>query len=412
MLLLLLPAALAFDSEPQPILLEDLAEVFTNAEFSTGYVPSGSPLAVQFAIEANGGAAASMQGTGDLSWPDPFRLDLTPTAEGGLLLLDASLDAVVSMRIDLSDWGYKGDFELGRRGFPMEAETVFTPFVLLGAEEPRVEAVDLGDKNELLYYSLEILPGLSLDFAATVRTETTVGFEGEQWLVGDEVVTQEGQAVSLSPASVASYLVDTVYSASWDATLDLVFTPSVEACADPFGCVDLLSFDIPINLLTDSFSQDFPHAQQVYPLPLLELDSEEVDFGDVEVGQLGTVDLPLHNAGDLAVEGTARIEGSDAFTVYPDTFTALPGGDDGLVVSFSPTSTGPIEAFLILESNDPSQPQVTIVLSANGAEEDVPDVADEVITKPLPGCGCQVGTPAASPLWGLLLGLLLFRRRT
>lgn len=409
---LFLPAALAFESETQPVELADTAELFRSAEFSTGYVPSGSPLAVQFAIESVGGADVTMEGEADLSWPRAFRLDLTPDAGGGLLGLAASLDAVTSIQIDLSDWGYYGTFELDRRSLPMEGEAVFEPFLLDGSAEPRVEVVDPGRENELIYYSFEIIAGLSLDFTATMRTETRVGFEAVDWMVGTERVTQEGQAVLLDPEAVADYLVDSIFTGAWDSTLDLVFTPSAEACT-AFGCVTLLEFEIPINLLDEAFEQEFPYAYQLFPLPLLEIDVEVPDLDSVEVGNQVNLEVPLHNAGSLTLEGTAHIEGDPAFTVYPSAFTAAPGGDDGLVVTFAPTETGTREAFLVLDSNDPTQPQVVINLAGAGLQPDDPaPIDDEKNQQALTTCGCAASRSPSSG-WALLaaLGLLLVRRR-
>lgn len=409
--LLLLSTASAYESETQPVLLEDEATLFSSAEFSTGYVPSGSPIAVQFAIEALGGGHVTMEGEADLSWPNAFRLDYSPTPGGGMLDLDASLDAVTTIQIDLSDWGYKGVWELDRRSLPMMGEARFTPFLLDGSAEPRVEVVDPGRENELIYYSWEIVAGLSLDFAAYMRTETTVGFESVQYVVNGETLRQEGQAAALEPEVVADYLVDTVFTGAWDSTLDLVFTPSAEACT-VFGCVTLLEFELPINLLTDLFEQDFPNSQQIFPLPLLVVGEAVGDLSDVPLGAIENLEVPLANDGSLTLTGTARIEGPSDFTVYPTEFTAIPGGADGLVVTFAPTVTGTQEAFLVLESNDPNQPQVVITLSANGLtiDEGV-DVDDEQTQKPLSTCGCASSSTPAGWLWAAALGLLVARRR-
>jgi hypothetical protein len=287
--LLCLPAALAFSSETQDVHFEDLADVFQGAEFSTGWVPGGSPIAVQFAIESNGGADVGMDGTADLSWPSPFRLDYTPEPESGSLILDASIDAVTSIQIDLSDWGYYGTFELDRRSMPVRADTSFDPFKLDGSVDQRVEVVDEGNPNELIYYSYEIIAGLSLDFSATIRTRSVVGFQGVSITTGDQVLTQEGQAAALPVAGEASYLVDSTFRGAWDTTVDLLLTPEAEACS-AFGCVTLLSFDIPFTLLSDAFEQDFPQAQQIFPLPLQVVDTTDRDLGDVTVGGVGNLD--------------------------------------------------------------------------------------------------------------------------
>ncbi len=409
---LLVSLAAAFDSEPQSVVFEDLVDVFASAEFSTGYVPSGSPVQVQFALESTGGVAVSMEGDANLSWPAALTLQYLPTAGSGLLLLDASIDAVTSIAIDLSDWGYYGTFELDRRSLPMDADAVFEPFVLDGAAEPTVEVVDPGDSTTLIDYAYEILPGLSLVFDASVRPEAGVTFTGVGILADGVAIEAEEAAIAIPYEVTGERLVETVFEADWTATLDLVLRPEIQVCADIFGCVTVAAFDIPITLLDDAFRQDFPTVYPVFPLPVLAPGLATADFGDLELGALQNLDLPIDNEGMLSLTGTARIEGSEDFRVYPTTFTALPGGADGLVVTFAPTVPGPQSASLILSSNDPGQPEVTIPLTANGVEGDVAGTDEVIVTKPLDGCGCATGTnPTPAALLVLAASLLARRRR-
>lgn len=403
--------ARAFDSEPQPLVFEDLADVFQSAEFSTGYVPSGSPVQVQFAIESVGGVAVSMAGEGNLSWPAALTLQYLPEAGSGLLLLDASIDAVTSIAIDLSDWGYYGTFELDRRSLTLDADAVFDPFVLDGAPEPSVEVVDPGDATTLIDYAYDILPGLSLVFDASLRPEARVDFAGVGILADDVAITAENAAIGIPYEPTGELLVETVFEADWTAVLDLVITPELQVCADPFGCVTVVAFDIPITLLDDTFRQDFPSLYPVFPLPLLVPGITSADFGDLDVGGLQNLDVPLVNEGMLPVDGTARIEGSTDFRVYPDSFSVPDGGTGGLVLTFAPTAEGPQTASLILSSNDPGQPEITIPIAANGVPADVPGTDEVVVTKPLDGCGCRTGATGAP--WAVLavVGLLLSSRR-
>lgn len=412
-MLLLIAAALAWDSEAQPVTLADEADVYHSAGFSTGYVPSGSPVQVQFAIESVGGARVSMDAESQLSWPDAVYFDLFPEAGTGELVLDASLDAVTSVAIDLSDWGYYGTFEIDRRSFGMDAWADFEPLVLDGSVQDHVELVDPGDALQLIAYSFEIIAGLSLDFTTELRAEARAGFGAVEVRADGEPMVMEGQHVPLEYEPTSDRVVEVVYSAQWDAGIDLVFTPALDACADLFGCVTVVEFDLPVTLIDDSFIQDFPAVFPVFPLPLLELGVVDQDLGDVPVGTVASVDVPVANEGSLLLEGTARIEGSTDFSVFPPSFSATPGSTDGVVVSFLPSTEGPQTATLVLESNDPGQPEVRVDLGANGAsladEDEGEDI--EVITKPLQGCGCASTPTGLSLPLGLLAAALAWRRR-
>lgn len=414
-MLLLAAAALAHDSEPQPLAFHDLVDVYEGAEFSTGFVPADFPVQVQFAIESTGGVDVTMEGEGNVSWPNALTLLLDPVEGSGLFLLDASLDAVTTLAIDLSDWGYYGTFELDRRSLPMDGSAVFEPFVLDGSPEEYVEVVDPGDSTSLIDYAYEILPGLSLEFLASIRPEASVGFSGVGILANGAPIEHEGQALSAEYEAVGDLLVETIYEADWEAALALVVTPELQVCADPFGCVTLAAFDIPITLIDEGMRRDFPSLYPIYPLPLAAPGLAQADFGTVAVGSLENVDLPIVNEGSLALTGEATIVGSADFRVYPTTFTALPGAEDGLVLTFAPTAAGAQTAELVLLSNDPGQPELRIPLVGNAEDlgADVPGEEEELVTKSLDGCGCATGSSGAAGLpVGLgLLALVVGRRR-
>lgn len=405
------PAA-AFDSEAQPVDLAQTAQIFTNATFSTGFVPSGSPLQVEFAVEANGGADISMQGQADLSWPEALQLQFTGDPGSGLFLLDASLDAVTTIAIDLSDWGYYGTLEVDRRTLGFEGAQFFDPFLLDGAAEPRVEIVDTGAGTSIINYTYTVFSGVDLRFSADMNTVVTVGFSGAQFEANGAVATTE-DAVSVLPYDrVADYDAATTYTGSWDSDLSLVISPSIEACVTFFGCVTVAEFEIPLSLLQDSFLQDFDPIAVIFPLPLLAPGLDQADMGDADVGQIVNLEVPIGNDGSLSVYGDARIEGSADFSVYPSTFDALPGTEDGLVVTFAPTTEGPQTAELVLASNDPGLPEFRIPLSANGV---VPDAdggqnPDEQV-KTVSSCGCASGSASAGGSAALIVAAMLLLRR-
>ncbi|MDP2309552.1 MAG: MYXO-CTERM sorting domain-containing protein [Pseudomonadota bacterium] len=416
-MLILVSSALAFESEPVDVLLQDQSELFTNVEVSTGFVPSGSPLQVEFRIEANGGAGVEMEGEGSLWWPEALTLDFTGKPGSGIYLLDASIDAVATVRVDL--WGtYTDDFEVDRRSIYMDGATFFDPFVMDGAVDDRVEVIDSAAGTELLNYAFDIFLGVSLQFTADMTPTFTAGFEGVQWAVNEGTILAEGAPATMAPERAPDYLVESVFTALWDARFDLIFTPTISVCAPVYGCFDVLTFDIPLELLSDSFEQDFPPALYTFPLPLLEPGLSAGDLGTILPGTISNLEVPLTNVGNLPVFGDATIEGDGEFSVYPTQFNANPGTTDGLVITFAPTVDGPQTATLVLTSNDPSIPMLTIPLTgnaetpANPGEDDVPGEEQVVVTEEIGGCGCDTpGSPATGALGALAAAALLVRRR-
>ena len=130
LLLALLPSALAYDSVTHPLLYDDLLAVFDPVEFDSGWVPSGSPVAVAFRINAEGGAYTQMDGETGLTWPAALTQSFTAYEEGGLFALDAMITASVDMKIDL--WGIYWEDALAESSDSFYGEAVFTPWLLPG----------------------------------------------------------------------------------------------------------------------------------------------------------------------------------------------------------------------------------------------------------------------------------------
>jgi hypothetical protein len=413
-MLLLLPRALAYESEPQSVDLADEVQLFTNYTYSTGVLPEGSPLGVQFSIEVDGGASVSMEGQADLSWPDALTLLYTGTPGSGIFLLDEALEGVTEVVVDLSDLGldYSGTFEVDRRSLAMDATGFFDPFVLDGATTDRVELTDTTDAVQLISYSYEIFAGVSLDFDATMTPVVTAGFEGVYFSANDALIQAENTASAVASEQVASYDVPTLFRGAWDATLSLVFTPTISVTASVFGTYEIASFDIPVDILVDAFEDDFPVVDLAFPLPLMVADDADRDFGEVELGDDASIEFPITNEGELGLYGTAVITGSADFSVFPETFNANGGTTDGLVVTFLPTAEGAQEATLLLSSNDPTVPELAIGLIGNGAQgsDDGGYAEEEKVGGAASSCGCHAAT-GAPLLAGLVGALALVRRR-
>lgn len=412
-LTLCLGEALAYESEPQELLLSDTATLYSGSTVDTDWLPDGSPLAVRFQIVSEGGAAVDMEGRADLSWPDALSLAFTGEPGTGELLVDAALSAVTSVKFDL--FGYSYEAEIDRRGLAVTGEGVFDPFLLDGGSADSVSVETVGAGTEVVSYELEVFAGVSLDFAADMRPNGSVSFEGVSFQAEDQLLTSEGELALITPTGDASQPVDTTFVGRWQSALDLDITPSLSVCFPIYGCEELASFDIPLTLATDDFEQAFAPVALDFPLPMLTTAVESWDFGEVMVGDLVNLELPISNAGLLDLQGEIGTTGSPYFSVFPNAFYAAPAMEDGVVVTFAPESEGEFSGTILLSSNDPWLPLVEIAITGTGVlpEQDTGEpVEDEGGDKQVKTCGCASGGRGLSNALPLvLLAAVAARRR-
>jgi hypothetical protein len=100
--------------------------------------------------------------------------------------------------------------------------------------------------------------------------------------------------------------------------------------------------------------------------PLLRISAREVDFGQVEQFQTLDRQITLGNEGDLPLR-IMKVESSCGCTVaVPSDSVVLPGREVKLDVAYSSKdSSGPQEKRIVLRTNDPAEPSVTIIVRAD-----------------------------------------------
>lgn len=126
------------------------------------------------------------------------------------------------------------------------------------------------------------------------------------------------------------------------------------------------------------------------PLPVINLDAKEMNFGDVPVGTSISKKLTIHNDGKLML--TTQLATTPTGGVFKPSMTMANITDGSMLdvsVAFAPTKAGAATGTLTVNSNDPDNPTYTIVLKGNGTEE--PGAA---------GSGGSGGTGGAPPVAG------------
>jgi MYXO-CTERM domain-containing protein len=408
-LALLLPgAALGYGTEPRELLLEDRVTVMEQAAFETGYVPEGSPVTVNFAIEALQEAQVRMGTFAELTWPEAVTLVWTSIPESGWLQVVGDLSMVVYLRLDL--WGYEGEWELDRQSISAGVDTTFDPLVLSDSV-PDVVSIDAeGAGTTLFSYDFTVLEVvdiiLDVDLAPTMETSMA----GVQIAHNDQLQLLEAEDVLLEVPSNGYIGLESVYLASWESAMQVLIQPGVEVCVDILGCYEWDDvFDLPVDMGSSSLEDPFDPVEYEFLLPVMEPPDESYDFGEVYVGNLANWNVELVNAGVEILAGEAGITGSEYFEVYPDFILADSESWDGLVVSFGPESVGEFSGTLLLATNDPANPTYSIALTGIGIE----DAGEVTTTIPAEvGCSCASGRSGPSGLWLLgLLALAATRRR-
>lgn len=417
-LLLSVPAhAQDYESEPAQLVFEHEFDAFDAIEFDTGSLPSGSPLAIRFFLNSRGGTYATMEAESQVTWPDALTQTLTGVPGSGYLEVICDLTLAAQVTFDI--WGYTGAYDIWSEELYLEAVEVFDPLLLL--EDPVNSVTAQANGRGIDPYELEIpvFAGIEIQVVIQVFPRATAGLANGRVETNDTALfSSTGNVRHDVPRFTPDLLeLTSTYVSEVQAALQVVIRPELEICAPVFGCFRVASFDIPIPLVNETNEEAFDPVRYSHPLPVLEAPFTSHDYGDIDVGTLANLQLPLSNIGLLDLEGSLSIEGDPAFSVFPEYFQASAEQTDGAVVTFAPTAEGPASATLVITSNDPERPDLRIPLGGNGYVEpeldpDDPEV-DRRLSGEVRGCGCDAGgSPAGSlavlGLAGLLLGL---RRR-
>jgi len=404
-----LQSAAAYESEVQDIEIAQESALLDETLFETGYLPSGSPLAIGFTIEASQTAWVDMLAEAELTWPEALSLAWHGIEGTGWLALFTEMNLITAIQYDVA--GYTGEYEIDSRSFTSEAQTSFDPLLLPYSTQT---SVSLSYDEELDAWSTSYSPisviEIGISVTASLSSNTTlegvrVDNEGADSLESDGAIalleTPDDSAIDVSSAWVGL----------WDTDLNVVLTPAPEICVDLVlytTCETVAEFDYDIELSSAQFEESFDPVDYVFPLPWMSVSSSAYDFGEQLVETTGNLALEVSNSGLLLVSGTATIDGDEAFEVWPDNVYAPSESVDGLVVSFTPSAAGPYSAIVTLETNDPRQPTTEILLSGTGVENEPEPGADDTGDTKLDTiggevtCGCAAG-PSALGLAPILL---------
>ncbi len=236
-----------------------------------------------------------------------------------------------------------------------------------------IDSSDLSLSAELVYAlsgpveegpEIAVAP-LSLDFGDILEgtsdaREITIENVGTADLAVTDVALAAGTSADFA---ITSEPTSATLEPGGRLTVEVTYSPS-DVGADS-GAVVIQSDDADepeVNVSLAGTGQGVPEVE-VSPLSL--------DFGEVHVGESGTLTILIESTGSIALDVTniALVGGSSedfAITSGPASATLNPGESVTVDIAYSPSDMGPDSGTAIIQCNDTDEPEVTIALAGTG----------------------------------------------
>lgn len=432
-------ATLPLTCERGPVSFSKVDALPIQFSFDTGWVPQGSPVEVRLFADVWANTHVSLTGALETSWPKTLTLaapgdPVTPSTSGTGSLggdfgfhygADFGAQGMVSISVAGQSYTWQGDLPyVPSFDFEVKADQAFdawgyTPGITLSSTTTPQQIASI-DLSTIIGASI---PGIDGGFALDVAIELDATYVTQRIVVA----TTDGQPVGGGPITDATATSSVDFHNGGNIELDVHPEGTVNyggvVHMIPTFWVSLLGkkWDIPIVDIPISFpitATDWVFdAQRVHvPLPDLALPVQELDFGEVTVGDKKELQYQLWNAGEA--QAAATMTTSDALT-FPllDESAGLDAGKTFLAgVEFIPQKEGIFSGQIAVASNDPKSPVQVVTLKGVGKAAPVAPAAPEAPgVQQASSCGCRtVGSGSNGPGWvlvGIALTSLLRRRR-
>jgi len=398
-------------------------KIAADFDFDTGWLPKDAPVQVRLLTYLHGRTRVDMSGAVSATWPDAIRLRPDGVNGTGLLAIDDGVVVKAMARFSVEVAGKKYSWTGDLPGVPKVdlasiSHVHFDPWAWKGAPLPPQTS---GKTKQMEIFRVPLtdaiipIPGIEGGFQ----------LEGQGEFFAEYSTLRIGFDELLSPGSIADVdptkaFTQVLFSSapSIDSTINihgeltrqtsLHFIPGLyfEILGKKF---DLELVDIPVALPASTKAWDFDPVNVHFPLPRIEARPNPIDLGDIPVGQETNVLVTVFDTGEakLVIDAADPKEILSVGTKHVE----VPGGSsDSIRATLTPKDNGPIETTLILESNDPAVPKLSIRVTPTGAGPGAGDPNTEAAG----GCGCRT-TGKSSELGGLaalaLASLVVARRR-
>lgn len=395
-------------------------------QFDTGWVPANSPLQLHLWAGVYANTFVSLAGALDTSWPEALVLRTPGRVEGGLLSYHYGVDIGAQAKIHITvagkDYDWTGDVPyIPQVDFQVQGEQVFDawafdPGIKLSSKTMPVTIIQVG-VGDIVGGSIPGIDGgievdLAMELDATYKTqrivmETTDG----KPVTGGDITSQDGES-STKYLNGPNVVLDVhpEGTVDYDGVVHLIPAFWVELLGQKW---DIPIADIPIPFPITQTKWVFDKQRVHVPLPDVVVSTDEIDFGDVQVGQKATTAFNLWNAGEAKAKVTFVSSSPDLFPAWDVSADIDSGITFDSAVRFLPTKNGAFEGTLFVASNDPSDAVQIIKLKGKGfgGSETLPPSIEQDS-----GCACRVANENSSrttsgAIFLLGVGLALSRLR-
>ncbi len=406
------------------------ASLFDTIDLDSGWVPAGSPLQLRFAFYMGGFTEVSLGGTLVSTWPVPLSEQLVGRLATGSLAMDYGVELLARMKIDLDIAGihYRWEGDIPGTGritgdYRMANTATFDPFALPGTSGRPISIYDATDRATVLSYdaigSFVSIPGIGGGVRVDLQGELTTDYQSDRIVVqgADPIVEELGTTRVLPDVGASDF------GPSKDVTLHPEGTLGYHGTLHVFPnfFVSLLGrswsydvADLAIPLVDSGSNVAFDDATVHVPLPSIAMLPSAWDLGEVAIGATSEQYLDLVNDGEAPLLVRARMI-AVPFDVATDVVVVPPHAATRLAVYFAPEVEPTAAGTLFLETNDPDDPLVLVMLRGHGREVPVEvdaGVGDASVRAPGPsnrgGCGCRVAAAPGHAGGGALLAMLAF----
>jgi len=171
-----------------------------------------------------------------------------------------------------------------------------------------------------------------------------------------------------------------VIPANSSATIHVTFDASSASCVtggDYFDTLMVFSND------PDESQVNIPLDLRVTDAPHLAVSETALGYGSVFVGANVTKTLTIVNDGSLALNVTGITSDNTDYTIDIATFNLDSGESQDVLVTFTPTRVAPIPGTLSINSNDPDEPTVNVVLFGQGLAPPVIAISADSLSESL-----------------------------